>query len=179
MLLRTLLVCAIFFTAYSCVKDTDFNQASDIQGTPELEIDLVFFTVTPPQFIPEGSSDRPITVTDTTDFRILDDSFIQESLLQVDYYFRFANSIPSEFEANIRFLNEVNRLRYELTIAVAAGTVQLPVISEHIEVLDSPEQISLVTKASKIVVNITIPEAPQTVEGSLNLQSKGTYFLEY
>ena len=179
MLLRNLLVCAIVVTAYACVKDTDFDQASDIQATPEIELDLVYFTLTPPQFMTEPSSDRVLTVTDTTDFRVLDDSFIRESLKRAEFYFKFDNSISSDFSAQIQFLNTNNRVRYEFDVAVSPGTIDAPVLTEHIEVLETPEQIRQVTRASKVVVNVTISEVPQTVEGSLNLQSKGTYFIEY
>jgi hypothetical protein len=166
-------------SAYACVKDTDFDQASDIQATPEIELDLVYFTLTAPQFTLDPDTDRILTVSDTTDFRVLDDSFIRESLKRAEFYFKFENSISNAFSAQIQFLNTNNIVRYEFGIDVASGTILTPAITEHIEVLESPEQIGQVTRASKVVVNVTISEIPQTVEGSLNLQSKGTYFLEY
>ncbi|MEP2936737.1 MAG: hypothetical protein ABJM06_03370 [Gilvibacter sp.] len=179
MLLRSLLVCVIVATAYACVKDTDFDQASDIEATPEIELDLVYFTLTPPQFTLDTDSGRPISVRDTTDIRFLDDSFVQDALKRVEYYFRFSNSIPSEFNANVRFLNGDNDVRYQFDIDVAQGALDTPVITEHIEILATRAQIRRITESSKVVVRVTIPEAPQTVEGFLNLQSKGTYFLEY
>lgn len=179
MLLRSLLVCVFVATAYACVKDTDFDQTSDIQATPEIELDLVYFTLTPPQFTIDGDPSRPITVTDTTDIRFLDDSFVQDALVRAEYFFRFSNSIPSQFNANVQFLSTANELRYQFDIPIAQGAVDVPVITEHIEILANPEQIALITQSSKVVVSVTIPEAPQTVEGFLNLQSKGTYFLDY
>lgn len=179
MLPRSLLVCMLLLCAYSCVKDTDFDQADEITATPEIELDLIYFTATPPQFELEGETERALTISDTTDIRILDDNFIRDALKRAEFYFLFSNSIPTSFDANIQFLNANNRLRYQLNLEVLPGELNTPVLTERIEILETPADIRDITRSSKVVINLSIPDLPPTSEGSISLQSKATYFLEY
>jgi len=53
-----------------------------------------------------------------------------------------------------------------------------PVITEYIENVEGDDILSL-TQAHKVVVTVTIPSSNENLEGTLNLKSKTTYFLEY
>jgi len=166
----------LLFTA--CIKDTDFDQAEDIALTPVIELDLIFFNLQANRFFDTINSTQILTVRDTTEIRFLDDSTLQESLKRAEFYFKFTNSIPRDFQVDFQFLSELNDTTYVTATQVAQGTFAVPVITEFTENVEG-EAILLLTQASKVVVSVTIPSSNENLEGTLNLKSKTTYFLEY
>lgn len=166
----------LFFTA--CIKDTDFDQAEDIALTPVIELDLIYFNLEANSFFDTINSTPILTVRDTTEIRFLDDSTLQESLKRAEFYFKFTNSIPRSFQVDFQFLSELNDTTYVAGTPVAEGTLVTPVITEFTENVEG-EDILLLTQAHKVVVSVTIPSSNENLEGTLNLKSKTTYFLEY
>ncbi len=164
-------------TLVSCVKDTDFDQADEIALTPIIELDLIFFTLTAPDFFDPITQTPRFTVVDTTEIKFLDDSGIQENLKRAEFLFSFTNSIPRSFEVDFQFLNEQNDTTYTTQTTVNQGTVASPEITLFTQNVEGEEILQL-TQANKVVVSVTIPFADQNLEGELNLQSKTTYFLE-
>jgi len=161
----------------SCVKDTDFDQADDIVITPVVELDFIFFTLDESDFFNEITGEQRLTVSDTTNLNFLDGTFVQEDLKRAEFLFKFENSAAIEFLAEFRFLSESNVLKYELAIPIPAGSLTAPVLLEHIENIENEGIIDL-THARKVVVDVTVPISIENIEGTLNLQSKTTYFLE-
>ena len=172
-----IMVCAcLFFSA--CIKDTDFDQAEDIALTPVVELDLIYFNLNANQFYDSINSNPILTVTDTTEIKFLDDSTLQESLKRAEFYFKFTNSIPRSFQVDFQFLSEANDTTYVAGTSVAEGMPTAPVITEYIENVEGDDILRL-TQANKVVVTVTIPSSNKNLEGTLNLKSKTTYFLEY
>jgi hypothetical protein len=165
----------LFFAA--CVKDTDFDQASEITLSPVVELDLIYFNIEAGEFFDQTTSTPIFTVSDTTEIRFLDDTEIQESLKRADFYFKFTNSIDREFQVDFQFLSEQNDTTYTAQTTVATGTVETPVITEFTEIIEEAEILQL-TMANRVVVSVTIPSSNANLEGELNLQSKTTYYLE-
>ena len=166
----------LFFTA--CIKDTNFDQAEDIALTPVVELDLIYFNLQAARFFDTINSTQILTVRDTTEIRFLDDSTLQESLKRAEFYFKFTNSIPRDFQVDFQFLSELNDTTYVTATNVAQGTIATPVITEFTENVEGEGILSL-TQAHKVVVSVTIPSSNENLEGTLNLKSKTTYFLEY
>ncbi len=164
-------------TFLSCVKDTDFDQAESIELTPVVELDLIFFTLSAPDFLDSITQSPRLTVVDTTEIRFLDDSGIQENLKRAEFFFNFTNSIPRSFEVDFQFLSEQNDTTYTTQTTVTEGTVATPEITVFTQSVEGEEILQL-TQANKVVVSVTIPSADPSLEGLLNLQSKTTYFLE-
>lgn len=171
----TACVC-LFFTA--CIKDTDFDQAEEIALTPVIELDLIYFNLPANRFFDTINSNQILTVRDTTDIRFLDDSTLQESLKQAEFYFKFTNSIPRDFQVDFQFLSELNDTTYVTATSVAEGAPTTPVITEFTHNVEG-EDILRLTQAHKVVVSVTIPSSDENLDGTLNLKSKTTYFLEY
>ncbi len=167
---------SLFFTA--CIKDTDFDQAEDIALTPVIELDLIYFNLVANRFFDTINSTPILTVRDTTEIRFLDDSTLQESLKRAEFYFKFTNSIPRSFQVDFQFLSELNDTTYVAGTPVAEGTLATPVITEFTENVEG-EAVLRLTQAHKVVVSVTIPSSNENLEGTLNLKSKTTYFLEY
>lgn len=161
----------------SCVKDTDFDQADNIVITPVLELDFIYFTLDENDYFDPVIGQQRLIVSDTTGFDFLNETFIQEDLKRAEFLFKFENSVNLDFTTEFRFLNDNNILKYELVIAIPAGSTTAPLLLEHIENIENQGIIDL-TRASKVVFNVIIPSSIENIEGTLNLQSKTTYFLE-
>jgi len=167
----------VLFSA--CVKDTDFGQIDDLAITPIVELNLIYFDLDAGEFFDENTSNSRLVVTDTTEVRFLDDSEIQESLIRAEFYFKFSNSIPRDFEVDFQFLSETNDTTYVSVTSVAAGSgaANPAVITEYTENVEGEDLLNL-TLANRIVARVTIPSSNATLTGALNLKSKTTYFLE-
>lgn len=170
-------VCACLFLI-SCIKDTDFDQTEDIALTPIVELDLIYFNLQADQFFDSINSNPILTVRDTTEIKFLDDTGLQESLKRAEFYFKFTNSIPRSFQVDFQFLSETNDTTYVTGTSIAEGAPTTPVITEFIENVEG-DDILQITKANKVVVSVTITSSDENLEGTLNLKSKTTYFLEY
>lgn len=164
----------LFFTA--CIKNTDFDQSEDIVLTPVIDLNLIYFNLQTRDFYDSITSTPILTVRDTTLIKFLDDSTLQEDLRRVEFYFKFTNSIPRNFQVDFQFLSEMNDTTYFAETSVDQGTLSTPVITEFIENIEGDAILEL-TKANKVVVSVTIPSNSENLDGELNLKSKATYFL--
>lgn len=168
-------LCAIML--FSCVKDTDFDQAENIVLTPVVELDLIYFNVESSDFFDADTGLSQLTVSDTTEIRFLDDSGIQESLKRAEFLFRFTNSLSTSFDVNFEFLDRNNVETYATQTSVDAGSPQNEVMTDFVEVVEGADILEL-TKANKVVISATIPQEIVAIDGALNLKSKTTYYLE-
>lgn len=163
----------LFFTA--CVKDTDFDQTDDILVTPVVELDFLFFNLNSESFSDIGVNN--LIVTDTTNFDFLNDEFAVDNLIRAEFFFKNTNSFPVNFISEYKFLDDFNELQYEIIFPVGAGSVNSPLITEHLENIEGEALIAL-TNAGKVVVNIIALAPGDNLEGTLKLQSKTTYYLK-
>lgn len=162
---------------FSCVKDTDFNQAENVVLTPVVELDLIYFSTEAGEFFDSITNTSILTLRDTTEIRFLDDTGVQENLIRAEFLFNFTNSIPRTFEVNFQFLNEQNEETYATGTSVNAGTELAPVLTQFIQNVEGEEMLQL-TMADRVVVSVTILSSDAGLQGVLNLQSKTTYYLE-
>lgn len=167
----------LFFLVVSCIKDTDFDQVDNVDLTPTIDLDLIYFNLSASDFFDPNTSNPILTVRDTTELRFLNDIEIQKNLKRAEFYFKFTNSIDREFQADFQFLSPQNDTTYTAQTVVTPGTVSNPVITEFIENVEGTD-INDLTLASKVVVSVTIPSSNANLEGALNLQSKVTYYVE-
>lgn len=170
-----LTICACLFLK-ACIKNTDFDQGENIVLTPVIELNLIYFNLRTGDFYDSITSTPILTVRDTTEIKFLDDSTLHEKLRRVEFYFKFTNSIPRNFQVDFQFLSEMNDTTYIAETSVDQGTLSTPVITEFIENVEG-DGIMELTKSNKVVVSVTIPFSSENLEGVLNLKSKATYFL--
>lgn len=171
-----LILCTCFFFT-ACIKNTDFGQAENIALTPVIELDLIYFNLRAGNFLDSITSTPILTVRDTTEIKFLGDSTLQESLKRAEFYFKFTNSISRNFQVDFQFLSEMNDTTYVAETYVDQGTLSIPVITEFIENIEGDGILQLI-RANKVVVSVTMPSSGENLEGTLNLKSKATYFLE-
>jgi hypothetical protein len=165
-----------FFSA--CVMDTDFDQTDDIVVSPIVELDLIYFDLPAITFFDTIASTPILTVSDTTDLPFLNDEGIRDKLKRAEFYFKVTNSIQREFQVDFQFLTDENDVSYTTQIPVAQGAVANPVITEYIENVEGEALMDL-TMAVKVVVSVTIPSSNENLEGTIKLESKATYYLEF
>lgn len=166
------------FTLTSCVKDTDFNQADQIELNSVVELNFLFFTLQIDDFKQNPGLEGRLTVVDTTEIRFLNESFAQENLLSAEYFFRVSNSFPIGVDANFTFLSDINEPFYEVSFPIQSGTNNTPVVTEFTQVI-TLEEIAQLTQSNKVVVTFTIDTLDENLSGLMNLQSKTTYFLKF
>lgn len=167
----------VLFSAISCTKDVDFDQAENVQLTPEVELNLIFFNLVADDFFDQVTQTPRLVVSDTTDIEIYDGDAIQESLRRAEFEFNFTNSIPRQFDVDFEFLTLENTITYTTGTDVLQGQNGEAIESQFIEEIEG-EDLANLLEARKVVVTVTIPDANAALQGSLNLQSKTTYFLE-
>ena len=66
-----LIAVVLFFSA--CIKDTDFDQTEEIEISPTIELDFLFFNLHSQSFTENGISN--LVISDTTNFDFLNDDF--------------------------------------------------------------------------------------------------------
>lgn len=165
------------FLLFSCVKDTDFDQAQEITLTPVVELDLIYFNLDAGEFYDSITNTSILTIRDTTEIRFLDDSGTQESLVKAEFQFDFTNSIPREFQVDFQFLSEGGGETYRTGTNVSAGTPEVPRATQFLKTVEALD-LEQLTMANRVVVSVTIPSSDASLEGILNLKSKTTYYLE-
>ena len=170
-----LCICAcLFFTA--CIKNTDFDQSENIVLTPVIDLNLIYFNLRTSDFYDSINSSPILTLRDTTEIKFLNDTTLNQKLRRVEFYFKFTNGIPRNFQVDFQFLSEINDTTYVANTSVELGTLSNPEITEFIENVEG-DAIMELTRSNKVVVSVTIPAASENLEGELNLKSKATYFL--
>jgi hypothetical protein len=162
----------------ACVKDTDFDQANDIVQSPIVELDLIYFDLPAITFYDTITSSPVLTVSDTTALPFLNDQGTISSLIRAEFYFKVTNSIQRDFQVLFEFLNEQNGVKYTIEFTVNQGTVENPVVTEYFDNVEGEDKNKL-TKTEKVAVSVTIPSYNEDLDGTIKLESKTTYYLEF
>ena len=174
---HSIYVLCFFLLFTACTKDTDFGRTEEIKLSPVIELNAIYFELPATRFFDPINLNPILTVKDTTDIKFLDDSTLRKHLKRAEFYFKFTNSIPENFQVDFHFLSQTNDTTYVAGTSVFAGTTNTPVVTEYFQNL-AGEDIPRLTQANKVVVTVTIASFNQNWEGTLNLKSKTTYFLE-
>lgn len=165
------------FLFSSCIKDTDFDQTENIVATPVFEVNLIHFDLDANRFYDPTTSNQILTVRDTTIIDFFDDGGVQDNLERAEFYFKFTNTIPRNFQVDFQFLSELNNTTYTTQTAVLQGAPSNAKITEFIENVEGEDILNL-TLANKVVVSVTIPDSNENLQGNLNLKSKTTYYFK-
>lgn len=165
----------LFLMSASCVKDVDLDQYEEIVLTPQAAMDLIYFTVTSNDF--SGGSGGEESVQDETRLDFLDDDYIQNDLVRVDFNFKIQNTFQSPVTTTIRFLSPSNSVQHTIVIPVPPGSTGNPATVDYIETI-SEDQIFRIKRSIKVSVEVTRHD-PVAEEGSLQLESKGFYYFKF
>ncbi len=175
------LLCFLFV---SCVKDISTGHVNDIVLRPVFEADFIYSNRSSADFKQFNTKIDTIipqlTERDTTRFPVLGKNDVVNKIEKIEFYFEVQNTIPEDFEIEIKYLDENNGLiNTPIIIPVKKGNGPdtTPIISTQIDVLET-EQVKNLGKASKVATSITANNVHSNSTGSFKIRSKGTYFMK-
>ncbi len=168
----------IGFLLLGCVKDVDLDQRDDIILSPDLQIDLLIYDIDQTHFKDTVTGNTKTRISDTVRLEFLDDSYIQDDLTSVEFYFRHINTFPREINSKVRFLSEVNREQFAVNYTIKPGADGNPVTTEQYELIEE-DRINLVRRSIKMVVELEVQPDTTAFEGELDFASKGFFSFEF
>ncbi|MFO8146278.1 MAG: hypothetical protein ACQEQB_12570 [Bacteroidota bacterium] len=162
----------------SCVKDVDLDQADRITLQPDLQVDLLIFDVDEVDFRDPETNELKTIIRDTVRLEFLDDDYIQDDLSEVEFSFKYINSFPQSFNNSILFLSENNQVQHRIDFPIDPGTITNPVTTEITELIDE-DQIGVIRRSIKMVVEIEVIPNEEPFTGELTFQSKGLFSFQF
>ena len=140
----------IFFL--SCSQPLDFKQLEEYTIMPSISSSLVFFSIDASNFntiisgVPAASE-----VNETTNFKLLENSFIKQNLVQLDFNFEIKNEFNRVFLLDINLLdaqsNTIHKVFDEFEISGNALKISEEVV---LIIKDFPEVVNF-TKVQFII----------------------------
>ncbi|SDS55303.1 hypothetical protein [Gramella sp. MAR_2010_147] len=162
----------------SCFKDVDFEQAQDIQLAPDLEVDLLYYTLTEPDFFDSETIAYTPVIRDTVRLEFLDDDYIQDGLTYTEFRFKHENRFPYLIKSKIRFLSENDRTQFSVNYDIPGGSAQVPAIIDTIHVVEGGD-IRKVKRSIKMLVELEVIGGGKDMDGDLDFLSKGLFKFEF
>ncbi|MGK0250789.1 MAG: hypothetical protein ACI81G_000221 [Gammaproteobacteria bacterium] len=162
----------------SCVKDVDFDQAEEIIIAPKVDLDLVFFNLGTDNFVASDAGIPVTVIRDTTRLEFLDDTFVRENLLEIDFVFRYDNSFPQVFEHRALFLDEEDEVLYAVTFDVDPSLDGMVTTTLYTQTVAGPD-LDAIRNSIKMLIELTLEPNGDPVVGALRHQSKALYSLEF
>ncbi len=162
----------------SCVKDVDLNQTKDISLKPKLQIDLLIFDVDQADFIDTITFQQKTILRDTVRLEFLDDSYVQDDLVEVEFSFKYINTFSRSFHNKISFLSENNTTQRVVEFDIDAGDKENPATTERIDLIEI-DRISVIRRSIKMAVEIEVLPGSDPFTGELKFQSKGLFSFEF
>ncbi len=177
-ILQSLVLFLIALGTISCVKDVDLDQAKDIGLKPKLQIDLLIFDVNEADFVDTLTNQQKTIIRDTVRLEFLDDSYIQDDLMEVEFSFKYINTFSRSFHNKISFLSENNSAQHVVEFNIDAGDKNNPAVTEVIELIKF-DQIQEIQRSIKMAVEIQALPGNEPFTGELKFQSKGLFSFEF
>ncbi|MCP9201558.1 hypothetical protein MKO06_16730 [Gramella sp. GC03-9] len=172
----TLIISCLSLT--SCFKDVDFGQAPDIALEPDLQVDLAYYELNETDFFDSETNLYTPLIRDTLRLEFLDDDYIQDGLMFVEFRFRHENRFPFPVRSNIKFLNENNRREFSIAYTIPEGSTAMPSVVDTLKVMEGND-IRNVRRSIQMVMELDILGGGQELEGSLDFSSKGLFRFEF
>ena len=160
------------------VKDVDLDQAERITLQPDLQVDLLIFDVDEVDFRDTITGAMKTIIRDTVRLEFLDDDYIQDDLSAVEFSFKYINTFPQSFNNTIFFVSENNSIQHRVDFSINQGANANPVTTEIIELI-SEDQIGLIRRSIKMVVEIEVIPDSKPFTGELTFQSKGLFSFQF
>lgn len=153
-----------------------------IEASSSVTSNLILASFDASSFSNDSEQTERTLRTDTTYLELTRSNFLMDELSQTNLTFKLKNSLEREFKIDIEFLNDFDERKFSLQIPVSSGTKQKPITVETNVVIEIPE-LATFTEATKIIYTISmLPGEKKLVpenEGTLELQSDATYFLDF
>lgn len=162
----------------SCFKDVNLEQAQDIQLTPDLEVDLLYYKIDKTDFLDSETNAFTPVIRDTVRLEFLNDDYIQDGLMYAEFRFKHENKFPYLIKSSIRFLSENDRNQFSVNYDIPPGSVGSPSIVDTIHIVEGGD-IGKVRKSLKMLVELEIIGGGKDMDGELDFSSKGLFKFEF
>mgnify|MGYP006143374205 FL=1 len=140
----------IFFL--SCSQPLDFKQLEEYTIMPSISSSLVFFSIDAANFNTIISGIPAATeVNETTDFKLLENSFIKQNLVQLDFNFEIKNEFNRVFLLDINLLDAQSNTIHKVFDGFEISGNALKISAEVVLIIqDFPEVVNF-TKVQFII----------------------------
>ena len=172
-----LLISIFFITFSSCEKENDVILGDDMKSTKvsSEQVRSIFYSES---FIDiSGGLEQP-TLTDTTYLELNDSTFFMDKLSKATLNFQFENSSEELYKVEIRFVNDLDEVKFKLTIPLSSGSIKKPTTVETNVVIESSE-LETFKEATKMVYNVTLvsdtKKESSINSGLIDLKSSAIY----
>ncbi len=169
-----LLPLLLLFT--SCVKDVDFDQYSEIAVSPTVAIDLVYVSLSTPDFMKVEAA-APLSFKEEVQLDFEEYDFIQKDLVKIQLEFNYLNTFPQKFQSTIRFMAGKKTVKYTVPVEIPAGSPLEPQVIELVEVIEGKE-LEIIKHSSRMTIELEMEPNTQQIEGELELRAKALYTFE-
>lgn len=173
---KNILIFFFFLALTSCVDDLDFNQFEDYSVTPEITTALTSFKILPIQFY-NSAGIQESERTDITDFRIFDNSFVNDNLVKLEFNIEVKNEFDRDFTILIDFLNVNNSITHRFQeIKINANNLDFKFLEE----IDVNTNLN-VKNTSKVRVTVKMDDAltPLDPNGTTEFELKSSLKLYF
>ncbi|MDR5591740.1 hypothetical protein [Christiangramia sp. SM2212] len=162
----------------SCFKEVDFEQSQDIKLAPDLETDLLYYTLDQNDFLDSETNAYTPVIRDTVRLEFLDDDYIQDGLMHAEFTFMHENKFPFLIKSSIRFLSENDRTQFVVNYDIPPGSFESPSIIDTMHIIPVND-IRKVRRSIKMLVELEMIGGGKDLNGELDFQSKGLFEFEF
>ena len=140
----------IFFQ--SCSQPLDFKQLEEYTIMPSISSSLVFFSIDASNFntIISGLP-AAIEVNETTDFKLLENSFIKQNLVQLDFNFKIKNEFNRIFLLDINLLDAQSNTIHKVFDGFEISGNALDISAEVVLIIEDFPEVLNFTKVQFII----------------------------
>jgi hypothetical protein len=131
-------VIASIFLFFSCAESLDFNQIDDYVNKPIFTASLTYFTVVPADFFDSTGTIQQNSISETTNFDLLNSQFVKENLVKLDLDVAIKNEFNREVTIRVEFLNNNNLTVYSFTPIIIQGNALNFKYIEEIDIVSNP-----------------------------------------
>jgi len=140
----------IFFL--SCSQPLDFKQLEEYTIMPSISSSLVFFSIDASNFNTIISGLPAATeVNETTNFKLLENSFIKQNLMQLDFNFKIKNDFNRIFLLDINLLDAQSNTIHKVFDGFEISGNALDISAEVVLIIEDFPEVLNFTKVQFII----------------------------
>ena len=140
----------IFFL--SCSQPLDFKQLEEYTIMPSISSSLVFFSIDASNFNTIISGLPAATeVNETTNFKLLENSFIKQNLVQLDFNFKIKNEFNRIFLLDINLLDAQSNTIHKVFDGFEISGNALDISAEVVIIIEDFPEVLNFTKVQFII----------------------------
>jgi len=140
----------IFFL--SCSQPLDFKQLEEYTIMPSISSSLVFFSIDASNFNTIISGLPAATeVNETTNFKLLENSFIKQNLVQLDFNFKIKNEFNRIFLLDINLLDAQSNTIHKVFDGFEISGNALDISAEVVLIIEDFPEVLNFTKVQFII----------------------------